>query len=402
MADTTGTLAAAAVKRPAETTDWGDKATSPTCQIPLLSESLTSGVILDHEEAIENKAARTDADVVGVDAQGSFATDLWYDGLEYLFHAALGFECPSVYTGTYPAGSGGSPASAGSGVYVHLFEPDNTLEREAWLSGERDAASGSGTDGTYWTAADKKVRAVDVMIDKKVPTGGVHNFINCMVRSMTLKAGLDGVTLEWDVVGYNHDTDTYNRGSWDFPGTRARATFPQMTVGMDAAGASEPAEIAVQEITMKLENPMEVQRASGTSSEYIIEPCRNGMRKVTGTITLARYNSDDFPDWMDDETDLQLAIDFQHGTAISGSDYPEFRFLMPLVRITKADFPVPGPGIITGSIEYEAFIPSATPAWITTHAGGIDIIKAQELYLFIQNTMKWAWSRDRQSGLTLP
>jgi len=402
MANPSGVLTVAAVKRPAETSAWGTAATSPTNIIPLINESMTTGLILDHEEAVEASAARQDADIVGEDNAGSITTDVWYEGLEYMLNAAFGFECPTVYSGgDFGAGTGGSPAPdtiVSPDAYHHVLELDNALQREVWLAGERDASSGGSTDPEYWTAADQKVRAFDLYIDKKVPTGGVHGFINCMVRSTTLKCSLESVTMEWDLVGYQHLTDTYNRSSWALPSSRVRAIFPHLSVGLSAAGASAPTAVAVQDITLKLENQLESTRSSGSNSKYIIEPVRSGVRKVSGTIKLARYNDDTFPDALKNETDMQLNLTLSGNTLISGSAwYPNIRFFAPLVRITKADFPVSGAGVITGDLEFEAFV-AATPTWITTAAGGVSLIKAQELYCMYRNTRGWCWSRDRQDA----
>lgn len=403
---TSGVDTVAAVKRPGQETAWGDVATDPTQIIPLISESMTSTPIFDHEEAVENSAARQDASIVGQDVAGTIVTDLWYEGLEYLFLAAFGFECPSLYDtagGPWGSGTGGSPAPdtvSSPDAYHHVMELDNSLRRQGWLTGERDASSGSAGDPEYWTSAHQKVRCFDLYIDKTVPTGYVHCFSNCMVKSVTLKAGLDGVTLDWELVAYQHLTDTtanYNRSSWALPSVRHRAVFPQFTFAMGAAGGTAPSSVAVKEFSLKLDNSLEADRASGSTSVYIIEPVRANTRKVTGTINLARYDDDTFPDWKDNETDLQINAYFQSSQMDGSLFYWTQWFLMPLVRVTKADFPTPGPGVITGDIEYEAY-PASTPTWMTTFAGGIDMIKEQELCYMFRNTRGWSWLRDNQDA----
>jgi hypothetical protein len=418
MADPSGTLVKAAVRRPGETTDWGDGCTRSdvSLMIPLLNESLTETVIHDYEEAIEGRSGRSGSDLVGIDVQGSFSTELQYNNLDPLWFAALGFECPSVISsGTVSGGNvdGGSPApwdTAGNGneAYQHLYEPDDVLAREAWtIITERAVASGTGltTDADDWAAGDQKVRSFDFLINKQVGASNIWVFKDCMIRSFTLKAGLDGVSVDWDVVAHSLAFDSEancNYSSWDYAGPETRAVFPHLDVKLGTAGASESSSFAVQEITMKFENPIESQRASGSDSEYILEPIRNGMRKITGSIKLARFTSTTPLSWNVTDTDLQLAIDFTGTTAISNDDYPQYRFLLPWIKLTKADFVTNGAGVITGDLEYEAFEPTARPTWITTQAGGQDFIKDREMYLFNTNSLNWCFARDRHDGNTLP
>lgn len=401
MADPAGVLAKAAVKRPVVTSVWGDAATSVTNQIPLKSESMTTTLLRDIEEMVEGQVGRTDADIVGNDEAGTITTDLWYEGLEYLFYAAFGFECPTVYSAAdYGSGTGGSPApdtTVSPDAYHHVMEPDDTINRAAWVTGERAASSGSPGDATYWTAADLKNRCFDLGILKGVPSGSVHRFKNCMVKSMTVKATLEEVAVEWELVAYDRDTNTMNYTNWVLPTERARAVFPHLHVGLSAAGGSAPSTINVQEITLKLENPLNLVRESGTYSDLVSEPIRDGSRKVSGSIKLARYDSDTFPTALRAGTDLQLDLKFVHPTIITGSAfYPTIEFICPLVKLTKAEFPVTGPGVISGDLEFEAFI-TATPAWVTTLAGGISLVHDQEIYLMFRNTRGYCWSRDNQT-----
>lgn len=410
MSGFSGALAKAVIKRPAVASAWGDAAATPTNQIPFVSEGLTNPVTMDKTDALEGTAATVDADVVAENPGGTLTTELWYESLEYLFYAAFGYLCPTVYTGAHGTGSGGSPAPWRStnvllaGAYQHIFELDNSLHREAWLSGERAGSSGSAGDATYWVAGDLKVRCVDVGIYKGVPANEAWRFLNAMVRSMTVRANLEGVTIEWDLSPWKNDTNAMNLASWALPTSKVKALFPHMRVGLSAAGASAPTEIGVKEITLTLTNPLDEVFESGANSKWKSEPKRSGRREVKGTVKLARYTVDTFPAALRAGTDLQLSLKFQgtdllmstDGTPVSSGWYPTAQFICPLVKMTGANFPVSGAGIIEGSLEYEAF-PAAAPTWVTTLAGGMSLVKASELYLFIRNSRQHCWSRDNQA-----
>lgn len=414
-----GVMSRAAIKRPGQTTAFGDGAGAMTNQIPLLSESLTNGLTFDEEEAVVGSAGKSDIDIVAENPGGTITTDLWYESLEYLFFAAMGFECPTTRTTAYGVDgttNDGSPAPdvfATPRAWHHLLELDNTLHRSPWEVADRKASSGSAGDATFWDGTHRKVRSVDVMIDKGEPNGYVWRFMDCMVRAMTIRASLDGVTAEWDLTGYKHDlVATGSAGTWAFPTnafSKERAVFPHLWVGLSAAG-SQPTAVSVKEITLTLTNPLDEAWASGTAPKYKIEPIRSGVRSVKGTIKLARYTSDTFPAALRAETDLALDMKFASSNIIkTGANASTLswvntlQFCAPLVRITKANFPVSGAGIIEGDIEFECFIPDAVPSWITGAgkiADKIGVKKSAELYVAMRNSRGGCWARDNYTGYT--
>lgn len=407
MAHTSGVQTKAACKRPAQTSAWGTEATGDTtCQIPFKSESLTNVLTFDDLEALEGLAGRSDTDIVAENPGGTVTADLWYAGLEYLFAAAFGFQCPTVYTGVYGTGSGGSPAPdhATPKAFHHMFELDDTLHRVAWSASERAVSSGSAGDATFWDATHLKVRCADISVDKGDGSSNYWRFLNSMVRSMTVRATLQECTIEFDVGGYKFEVDAVT-GTWALPANaRTRAVFPHLVVGLSAAGASAPTAVAVKEVTLTLTNPLIEDWESG-GGKYKSEPIRSGPRTVTGAIKLARYTSQTFPTALRAETDFQFSMAFTGtslitnvaGTLASATMYPLMQFICPLVRFTKADFPVTGPGVIEGDIEFDAF-PVTAPAWVTTLAGGITIVKNSELYLMLRNNRGWNWLRDNHTG----
>lgn len=412
-----GVLIRAAAKRAAETAAYGVGAVNVTRMIPIESESMTNGLLFDEDVALRGLAASEEPVIVGYDVKGSITTSLWYEGLEYLLLAAMGFEAPGVYTGVYATpGSGGSPApelAAANHAYHHIFEMDDTLAREAWVGNgvERPNSSGGATDPTYWTAADKKVRAFDLLIDKRVPSGYTFRFNSCMVTGFTAKATLQGVKITWDLLAKTVTLDNSSTAGWLTPagqiatyGSNERAIFPHLAFGIGAAGASAPSALGIMDFELKVSNPLDASRESGSASQYIIEPVRSGVRKTTGTLKLARFLSTQMQTWMSGATDLQINAVFTGTNRIdmqlSSTWYRIFQLMLPQVRILKAEYPVAGPGVITGDIEFEATPPAAEPTWVTTARGGITKVKSGELIVGLRNSRGWCFSRDRQaSGL---
>ena len=409
MANPSGILTQAAVRRPDEDSEYSDLATFGTNQLPLLTENLKSTPVFDKEEANAGAAGVQDGEIVAWRVDGPMSYELWYESLEPLFLAGMGFECPTVYTGAHGTGSGGSPApdvaSPSDEAYFHVFELDEQLHRSGWLSGERAASTGLSTAPTYWDSSDQKVRSVDLGIYKTEPAAAVHGYHGMMVKKFTIRATLDRCTVDFEFIGRRHKQDALlNYGSWALPVSRARVVFPSLRFFCTAVGSTIGTEYAVKELTVVCDNGLEGEFVSGTDSEYTIEPIRTGTRKVTGQLKIARYDSSQWFTWRDNETDVQMLFNFTSGQQISGSSkYYNMNVALPRVRVTEASYPIGGPGVIMGDISFEAWKPASEQAWLTSILGGISQVKLNEMLLTIWNKNPACYSRDRQaSGVTLP
>ena len=404
MAQPTGVNARAAVKRPAETSAYGtDAAATITNQIPILNETLTSTPEYDVEEALIGRAAPQDSDIVAWRAGGGLSVEAWYEGLEYMLLAAMGFCPPTVYTGVFGTGSGGSPApdAATPHAWCHLFELDNSLERTPWLAtDERAVSSGISTDPTYWTVADQKVRSFSTCIDKNAPDGNVHHFQDCMVRRMTFRITPQQIGFEFDLFSRKGDrTGTRDKASWAMPTNHNRLIFPQARFYVDAIGATLTTEYAIQEAELVVENSVAEDFATGANAVYPLEPLRVAFRKGSLKLKLARFATAQFNTWLDAGSNVQALLQVTGGTIPSSSKTFQMSWAVPFAKVTRAEFPVAGPGVITGDVELALSKPTfAAYAWLTTLLGGIDAKKAGELYLLLWNARPWCWSRDRQSA----
>lgn len=400
-----------ATKRPAETSSYGTQATSIANVIPALSADIRRTHERTPTEAVVGTAGSRDSVHVASRFQGPVSCELWYEGLEYLLLSAFGFECPTVYSGVWGAGSGGSPApNDGTPTsYVHFFELDDDLHRVAWAAGERAAASGSGSDPTYWTASDKKVRTASLCVDDTVASEPYH-LVDAAVNKLSLKASLRKVTIDFDVIGQRRVNVDSNETSWALPTNRNFAIFPQMRFYCGATGASLPSALAITEAEFNLENNLLADFESWSTGSvyddtYISEPIRNDMRKVSLKVRFGRINTTVL-DWLTNDTELNAVLEFV-GPTVPGGDYLPFRFalIIPKLRVSKADFPIQGAGAIGGEAEFVIDKPAAsawTRTWITgTYLRGISVVKANEVGLVFINSRGSCFSRDRNT-IALP
>jgi len=410
---TSGVQVKAATKRvPETTTTYGSgNASSPTLLCPIISEDLKQLLEFDEATDLAGQAGRGESEVVRKVVGGNISTEAWYHGLEYLFLCAMGFENPTVYTGVYGTGSGGSPApnDASPECYYHLFELDDDLEIRAWAaSDDRDASSGSSGDPTYWTTSDRAVRVLDIGIDKDLSGGLVERFEHCAVDGFQLNVAGDKVTFDWPLIGYSKDSDLMNHTSWaTLSRDRALFTGARFYLSTYSAGSWSYAssEYGVAEIQLKLENGLRRDFVSGPNSDLTEEPIREGFRKVSAQVKLARMNATlgSLLDTFSASNIPCAAMIELTGPEITTGHYFRMRFMLPLVKIRNYQAPVAGPGVIQPSFELTAEKPTLTPTWIEDLAGGVEMKKDNELVVQLVNEQPACFSRDRQaSGVALP
>lgn len=413
-----GAQVKAAVRRLAETVAYGTAAPDPTVIVPLLSESMRVVNEYDQEEAVQGSSAISDATIVKKAVAGAISTELWYTGLEYLWLCGMGFECPTVYTGNFGSGSGGSPArtAASPDALYHLFELDDARHIAPWQAlpsgAERADSSGSSGDPTYWTAADQKIRALDLGILKGSVLGSnrVHKYRSCMTKGFTVNLTPKKCSVDWDLVGYLHDpSDDFGSASWTVP-ERDRVVFPAFKLYMATQGSSwtySASPFRVAEASIKVETPLADGDLTTGGAPYIEEPIGAGVRKVGGTLKIARYTAaaDVFATLMQAGTPCQMILACDSGAIGATGQTFQYFFVMPHVVFTKADFPVAGPGALTGDVEFVCLRDTAAYAytWLTTLIGGMDIKKQNEMFVLQRSGIKACLSRDRQAGgVTLP
>lgn len=406
----------AAIKRPAETSTYGTEATSITGQIGLESEGLQANPSYAVSEAVVGRAAAEDVDLVSFAPLGPLSTPLWFEHLEPLFFAMTGYECPDQPATRNPAGTdlGGSPApnDGSPESFLHIFEPDTNLHREAWMSGER-AASGAGD--YVWTGSDQKVRTVSLLLDKGVGTSPCEHWVDCMVNKASISGavGEKPVMCNWDLIP-RHRTMVASPGSLVLPGYSPRpAHFVGAKLYCSTPGNALTTELPISEFEFIVDNQLEDAEFDSGGNDlveglaYRSEPRRKGPRITTMKMKFARHRAETSLArvYYDSGLEVQLRLVLT-GPAISGSAYPyQMVIAIPAAKFTNAQFPVDGPGIIKGEAEVRAYMPPSTAwsrTWVLDAFGGVKRIKQAEFFVALTNTKGGCYSRDRNTTYPLP
>ena len=334
-------------------------------QMPLISESLDRAIEKEPDNTIRNKAGAGAADVTGKAVSGQVVFEAAYRGLESLLHCALGH---ADYTA--------SPAAVAAGVYKHTIELAENLHAEGWLAGD-GVLTGSGL-----LAGDQKVRRGTLVIDKGV---SLWEYASCMFQAITITGSAKGLRLEADLVPYNLDHASVvntTSAAWSIPDADwLSVLFQDLTlwIGDYSAGValSSADAIGITEFSLKLENVLKVEKDS-LSGFYIAEPKRDGKRRVTGSFTMPRYESDTFLADMDAQTAKMAMLKFT-GSQIGATGYYRTLWLwLPTLRFDKIDAQIGGPKLIPVKHTFTAELPAAAPAGFPTQA-------TKELLVQIQN-----------------
>lgn len=416
MADPSGYGIKAAIRRPVETSPYGTEAASIGNQIPLLSESMTTKPELVISEAVVGNASVQDVATAALSPSGTITTELWYEGLEYLWASALGFESPDPATTRGGANdSTGSPAlnDATPESFLHLFEPDENLHREPWGGDER-IASIPATDWE-WDGNDQKVRAFSLAIDKGVGSPSVEHFVDCMVQKFTIKGGHGKpLTVDWDLVARSSSmVGTSSAFALPSYGPPRPALFPQVKFYLSSIFDSLNQEIPITEFEISFDNGLSVDDYDTGGNDltaglsYRTEPVRKDQRRVSMKIKFARMNSSTV--WpqtyfgTDAPVQARLAI---VGPDITDSAFPfRYGFAIPTAKVLSANFPAAGPGVITGDAEIMAYKPPSSAydqTWVEDEFDGVKRKKKNEFFVALNNTRGASFLRDANSTYPLP
>lgn len=281
-------------------TSWGHAWATPTVQLRLVSESLSTEYDKLRSKALIGEVAMHEFDNGHVMVSGDLVVDLAYDDhaiLEY----CMGAEAAGVYTFT------------------------NDLDQ--WLH---------------------------LTVDKNTTR---YQFRSCKVNSWTLtgEAGSeDPVQLSMNLTAYSTVSSATAFPSLSAPGNAVY--FPHLTscyLGDQVDALSGSDALNVKSFEISCDNNLQTDAKDSSDPVQVIEPIRNGFRTVTTKLGLARYRTSDVTDslygWKVGSTRLQSLM-----TLSSGSD--SFIMQFPEGKISEgANFNVSGPGVIEDEVTVEWF-----------------------------------------------
>jgi len=186
MSEFSGAKSIAAFQKGEKQSAYGDAETlGANDQVPFVSAELSADRSVNMPPIIDGSYGRQVSFQTGNRVSGNMRFPLFFEGgIEDLVALAMGYENPNDDI------QGGSPHNYAAGVYKHLFECDNTVERYGWTSGEDRLPSGGG--GGVWTAADKKVRSFTLGLARQVSD---IRYVETTINQMTLSGDTEKVEL---------------------------------------------------------------------------------------------------------------------------------------------------------------------------------------------------------------
>ena len=227
----------------------------------------------------------------------------------------------------------------------------NILGIDSIILGALGSAAYDSTNGVNkYTVADDILTSFTVAINKD---GTVWEVQGAKVNQLQIN-GSAGNKLELvaSLIGYDLKR-TGDAGIVNSPtavdglssGRPTLIVFDHLTAKLGTFGASSAVKIS--EFSVSINNNLsEPQFASGDLRT--LEPLRNGFREVSGSLTFPRYDSDTVFQWFDNNTELELTLEF-----VSGSQY--FKIFLPRIIISEPPTaPVGGPELLTVTIPFKA------------------------------------------------
>ncbi len=349
--------------------DQSDYGTPIECgandQISILTEGLDRTIEKELDNVVRHKAGVGGSNIMTKGVQGSLVCDLAYRGLESLIISAMGFAAHST-----------SPETIVAGVYKHTIELAENMHAEYWTAGDGILAGGG------MLAGDKKVRRGTLCIDKSV---SIWEFISSMAQEMTITGEAKGCKAEFALVPYDLDrasaTNT-TTAAWSIANDDFDfVLFQDLDLWIADYSAVTPLDsgdaIGISALEIKLANILSVEQDS-LSGLYIAEPKRDGKRRVTGSFTMPRYESDAFMEDLDDQSEKMAMIRFTGSQIGATGYYQTFWIWLPTIKFDKIDAPIGGPGIFPVTHTFTAELPAAAPAGFPTEA-------TKEMVIQIQN-----------------
>jgi hypothetical protein len=322
-----------------------------TLLLPLLSESVNQR---SEYQALAKQGQGTTSrpKLTGRFIQGEVVVDLYYEGLEFLWAAALGYQARRI-NGTL------MPEAVVAGAYRHLFEVDRSLHLEGWQAGDGFIA---GTDNLI--SGQKKVRRGSYMISKALD---LWRGRSCMVEGLQLAFQPGGAQanvslIGWDFIRTIGDT-ALNALTCPVPRILNQETrFYLAPLANAPLGTSATEIVEITGVSVTLRNALRAH-TNVLDGVHIGEPRRGGPATVEGAFSLPTYSAANFllRDYEVNDVELCALIE-STGSIIVGSTPYRFRVWLPSLKVTATDVVVSGPGMVQQAYSFAAGKPESTPA----------------------------------------
>lgn len=216
---------------------------------------------------------------------------------------------------------------------------------------------GSAASTTY-SFTDALSKVFHLCIDKNSASASSYryNFAGCKVASFTISGepGETPVRLSMQLI-----CRSLAIVSTAFPTVTAPdepLLFKHLStfwIGANTATLSSSDALPVKSFEVSVDNALQADAKDTSDTSYVLEPVRNGFRKVTLKLGLARYlttaPTSSLLTWKTGGTKLSAIAMFSNGT-------DTYTFNIPLMKITEGvTWNVGGPGMIEADVTLEAF-----------------------------------------------
>ena len=199
--------------------------------------------------------------------------------------------------------------------------------------------------------------------DKGHHASSVWQADSCYVNSFTLSCSAgEAMTCSSDVIAYSLAIDgTTNNvsGLAALPSSGADLVIFsdfEFRIGDQAGALASADKVGINSFSISVSNNLSDPEqstpdnaSSHTAIKKTIQPVRNGFREVTFEISLPRYNSDAFVDWLNNQTHLPATL-----LANPPASSEEFDIIFPNLVVESVSAPVGGSGVIAQTVTMRA------------------------------------------------
>lgn len=281
-----------------------------------------------------------------------------YEGLEFLFTAALGLEANRIDGVLMP-----EELVVGT-VYRHLIEIDDKLEGTAWQAGEGFVA-GANPIGDGLIAGQQKMRRGTLTTDRDIT---VWDARSQMINTLAVQAAPQGVALSAGVLGYDMNyISAVNAGLSALTCDPEQILFAEGTfeirLASDIDFTSATLLVPAQEfngIRFTLSNGLRAVTTRDTSPN-IDEPRRRLAPTLAGAFSMPRTTDISLLEANRDTTKLSARLRFEGGFIGATDQKYTLTFWFPSITLTGGDSPVSGPVRERQNYSFIADVPDVMP-----------------------------------------
>ena len=314
--------------------------------LPLLSENVRDVPVTQEIARVQPRSGVSARTLRAVRVDGPMSLLAVYDGLEAVWAWALGLQ------------HSGRPTELASGAYQHLYELDPLAHSHAWPFGAFNAGDVDFNQ--------QLVRRATLAVERTV---SVWEHLSTMVRSLTVYASPNRVSLALNLVGHSTDrasaTNTtaglaaLSEPDWqviEFHQLEARLAPVSAETALDGDDA-----ISLTSLRLDVSHHLKTRQRRDTGL-YIGEPRRDQLPAVFGSLTAPYYDSDTLVGWARAQTVLMAELRFT-GPEIAATGYNyQLCFWLPALQLEAAEAGTQGAADREQNLNFRASVSETAPA----------------------------------------